>query len=434
MRPLVGSIARLIDSSNALREICEKRYEFSSLIESLSSHATALTGFKLPGSHVRNLTVGLVKSKRPIGQTGAFALLKKLEGWHLLPPLNGDPATALRKYRAEVVNVKKMGWEHGDWSEFHPVLSWAPDEGKSDDDEEIDKNYKLYIIRNCSAAVPGYKKLKLIGNGVGGLVFQAVTEQTSEPVAIKIFPISWTCQVKRFAYFENNLDSRLAAIAEHSALLVTARQSGFTVDGDPYIVMNYVEGKELNQCKKFKDICQALTLWKELATVISALHRQGLIFLDFNPANILVQRAKPAAKGSAHLRLLDYDLLLDSSARSGMATWDGEGAPPGFGPPEAREGVVPNFRFDVYGLSAILYRMLTGKTPRSEWVAAMTFRGLFTEIDDVERALQRPLIPPSHFNKKISKGLDRALLKGLALNPSERYQDADLMLQDFHNI
>ncbi len=102
---------------------------------------------------------------------------------------------------------------------------------------------------------------------------------------------------------------------------------------------------------------------------------------------------------------------------------------PGYCPPEAWKRTPRNFQFDVFGLSATLYFMLTGKEPFAE-LAAMHMLQL-AEDSEIEAELSKPALPPRQLNPKITVRLNRVLLKGLSLNPEERHADAVHFQREF---
>jgi len=420
-----AALSSLVHTSQALRAAaCEGSFRFDAFLDALKRQAATLSRYKLPGEHVDNLLEKLkllAEFERPLGPIGASALLRKLEAWHLLPPADQDAIISLRRYRQEIDYEKKVDWESEeiDYSKFHPIRDWEDD--FKDGGGLGDRNYESYLRRKIS--ISGYHRLDLVDKGGGGMLFEAESEsEPSKKVAIKVFPMGWTHDIFRYVYFENNLSPKLAAIAEHSALLVVASGAGFTNLGDPYVIMEYVKGSPLSTKRRVKDFSRVLTIGNELISGIASLHREGLIHGDISPRNILISNHRP--------RLIDFDgLTHEMEFRRGQLTDPGGEGLPGYSAPELWNGFPLNFRTDVFGLSASLYLLLTGKEPFGE-LAVMMALG-FSERDEIETELKKPALPPRKLNHRISPGLSDVLLRGLALDPAERHENAIHFQEEF---
>lgn len=173
---------------------------------------------------------------------------------------------------------------------------------------------------------------------------------------------------------------------------------GFTIDGQAYLVMDYVEGKDLEDLmNEARDFLPTPTIYRwavELCDALSYLHTRlphPLVFRDIKPSNIMID-----AEG--HVKLIDYgiaELLEDGREYAALGT-------DGYAAPEQYEGLVTPL-IDMYALGATLHQMLTRTDPR--------------------------LQPPFSFGKRPLRAFNQSapwefgaiVMRALAYNPEDRF-------------
>ncbi len=202
--------------------------------------------------------------------------------------------------------------------------------------------------------------------------------------------------LKRFLY-----EARTMARMEKQPQIVTVRDY-FEANNTAYIVMEYVEGtdfKELvNQRGGSIPAQELLPLIEPLFSALSAVHEAGLIHRDISPDNLMLERGQ--------VRLLDFGCARES--RRGTETLT-VALKQGFAPIEQYQNNGQGPWTDVYALSAVIYYCLTGRVPPQS----------------LERILEDELIPPRRLGADLTPGQERALLKGLRIQPRKRYQTVE---------
>ena len=98
---------------------------------------------------------------------------------------------------------------------------------------------------------------------------------------------------------------------------------------------------------------------------------------------------------------------------------------PQYMPPEQADGN-SDARSDVFGLGAVLYEILTARSPHA-WPEG------FLPADWLSRVRQAPIVPPRRVKRRASAALEAVCLKALAHNPAERYQSAAELARDIHH-
>jgi tetratricopeptide (TPR) repeat protein len=160
------------------------------------------------------------------------------------------------------------------------------------------------------------------------------------------------------------------------------------------------------------DIPARLKLFAHLCSAVQHAHEKGIVHRDLKPTNVLVQRddRNPVPK------VIDFGL----AKYVHPATYQTEtgvilGTPSYMAPEQADAGteqVGPSC--DLYALGAILYELLTGRTP---------FRGI-SSWDTIQQLLRDDPIPPRSLNPRVSKALETLCLKCLEKDPRRRIQSA----------
>jgi hypothetical protein len=266
------------------------------------------------------------------------------------------------------------------------------------------------------AEVPGYDPERFLGMGAYGEVWIAVQRNTGRRVAIKFYA------------HRGGLDwSLLSREVEKLAFLFADRYVvqliGVGWDADPpYYVMEYLEQGSLAERLESGPLSvhEAVGLFHDVAVGLLHAHGKGVLHCDLKPANILLdQDGKP--------RLADF----------GQSRLSHEQAPAlgtlfYMAPEQADMEAVPDARWDVYALGAVLYCMLTGGPPHRSRDGA---RQLEETADLVQRlAHYRRMIrkaPPPAAHRQVP-GVDRALAeileRCLAVDPENRYPNVQTVL------
>ena len=189
-----------------------------------------------------------------------------------------------------------------------------------------------------------------LGGGAVADVFRAVDERLHRPVAVKLFRGDAAEELQR-----HEAEMRTLARLDHPSL-VTVYDAGDD-DGQPYLVMQLVEGdtlaQELGRGPLGSD--RAAAYGAALAEALAYVHAEGFVHRDVKPANVLI-----AGDGRVHLADFGIARLVDSA----HVTKTGEvlGTPAYFAP-EQVSGDPVGPAADVYALGVMLLECLTGRRP-----------------------------------------------------------------------
>ena len=188
-------------------------------------------------------------------------------------------------------------------------------------------------------------------------------------------------------------------------------QDYFSENDTAYIIMEYVDGRDLKVYAKEKggklDCDEALGLFKPVAEALSKLHKNGVIHRDISPDNIMVTK-----EGKVVLIDLGASREFGDNQKSMSVLLK-----PGYAPIEQYQSSEKQGAYtDIYSFCASFYRVITGKTP----------------TDAMERLGNAELKTPSQLGIKINPSIENALMKGLAIHHSDRFQSMDELIEVFY--
>lgn len=260
-----------------------------------------------------------------------------------------------------------------------------------------------------------YRLRRRIGAGGMGEVYLAEHLLLKRPCAVKLIQASRAADPLAQARFEREV--RLTATLSHPNT-VEIYDYGWTEDGAYYYVMEYLNGLNLAELVERHGPLppgRAVYLLRQVCGALSEAHAAGLIHRDLKPSNIFAAR-----RGGMDdvAKLLDFGLV-QSSARFGADYLSGEGqilgTPLFMSPEQATGGRELDRRSDIYSLGAVAYFMLTGRPP---------FEGDGGIAVLVAHA-RDPVMPPSQVRPGVPDDLERVVLRCLAKDAAERYQNAE---------
>ena len=309
-----------------------------------------------------------------------------------------------------------------------------------------------------------YELLEELGRGGMGVVYKARQKSLNRPVALKVIRDVQLASDTDRARFKQEAEA--AARLRHPNI-VTVHEVGSIPSADgsagqPYFVMEFVEGQTLAQLLAESGPLpprEAAALIAQVARAVQHAHEQGILHRDLKPSNILLSVVRGpssvdregASSAPANVpgpvrmisdngprttdnglfpKITDFGLAKNVAPRPEALAHDGEpsltqtgaivGTPSYMAPEQAtgRKDLTP--ATDVYALGAILYECLTGRPP---FRAANPFDALMMVLE------QEPL-PPSYATRGIDPDIELICLKCLQKPPGLRYPTAAALAAD----
>jgi eukaryotic-like serine/threonine-protein kinase len=269
--------------------------------------------------------------------------------------------------------------------------------------------------------VSHYRILEKLGEGGMGVVYLAEDTHLGRRVAVK-FLASVDDQNYRARFLR---EARAISALSHPHV-ATLFDYGESADGQPFIVMELVEGQTLTELLLASALTlnRAVEIIEEVAEALGAAHARGIIHRDIKPSNVVVG-------DNGVVKVLDFGLakrlneeqspkgaeeaqaITLTETRSDVVV----GTPLYLSPEQAR-GAPVDARSDLFTLGALLYECIAG---RPAFEAANVF-----EIGVQVMHINPPR--PSSINRRVPPELDRITMKALAKRPEDRYQSSEEML------
>src|SRR3954447_22330260 len=213
-------------------------------------------------------------------------------------------------------------------------------------------------------------------------------------------------------------EAQAAASLNHPAIVAVYDTGEEDVYGSqPYIVMEYVEGRTLREVLKAEGRLMPRRAMEIVADVCAALdfsHRNGIIHRDIKPANVMITLA-------GAVKVMDFGIaraVADSSATV-TQTANVIGTAQYLSPEQAR-GESVDARSDVYSTGCLLYELVTGVPP---------FQGDSPVAVAYQHVRENPVVPSAR-NPELPRVLDSIVMKSLAKNQQNRYQSTGEMEED----
>jgi DNA-binding response OmpR family regulator len=242
-----------------------------------------------------------------------------------------------------------------------------------------------------------------------GTIYEGTDLTDNARVAVKIAP----CQDEtRSARLLREADA-LAAL--HDPTIVPFRHRGRTAEGAIYLVMDWLEGRDLHQrlAESLLSLHDTLSVGRRAATALASAHRVGIVHRDVKPSNIFLRDDRPE-----RAVLIDFGLASMPDAtpltQAGMVL----GTLGYIAPEQVLRHDASDARTDVFSLGCVLFQCLTGKVP---FAAPNTLAAIASVLlDDIPHV--RGLAP------HMLESLDALLFEMMARDPARRPADGAAVL------
>ncbi len=270
--------------------------------------------------------------------------------------------------------------------------------------EEEEGSPYPYTMGMLGQTISHYEILEELGRGGVGVVYKARDTRLGRTVAIKFLTEDSALQGDERVRFLREAQS---ASALNHPNICTIHEID-EVDGELFIVMEFVEGRSLRSAIDAGPlaIADAIRIARNIASGLQAAHRKSIVHRDIKPENITIT-------GDGLAKIVDFGLARSAEHPPGSMDVIGSGTVAYMSPEQVR-GEHVDHRTDLWSLGVVLYEMLTGARP---------FGGEYDQAAIYAIAHERPK-PASAIRQGLPPALEKVIDRCLEKSPGARYPDA----------
>ena len=256
-----------------------------------------------------------------------------------------------------------------------------------------------------------YEIVRVIGEGGMANVYLAMDTILNRKVAVKVLRGDLATDEKFVRRFQREA---LSASSLNHPNIVEMYDVGED-DGNFYIVMEYVEGKNLKQLIKRRtklSLPEVIDIMKQLTDGIAHAHDSFIIHRDIKPQNMLIL-------DNGLVKITDFGIAVALNSTQLTQTNSVMGSVH-YLPPEQAAGKGATFKSDIYSLGILMYELVTGKLP---------FKGE-NAVEIALKQMKEPIPSVREEDESIPQSVENIILKACAKNPKNRYENAREMYYD----
>ena len=282
-------------------------------------------------------------------------------------------------------------------------------------EKEPESSASPKLIFQGGSEIGKYLIIKRIGKGGMGEVYLAKHKTLGTYRALKVLSNNPMDDKSRF--LERFLrEAKLASEIRHPNVVGVMDVETDSVCGVPYIVMEYIDGGSLrNSLMANKRLSeeQAVVIVESIASALQAAEEHSIVHRDIKPDNIMFTKR-------GEVKLADLGIAKGGGRNNDLTRTNVMVGTPAYLPPEqAKNAKGVDGRADIYSLGATFYEMLTGQPP---------YPGENT-IEVLHRLFSDPVPDPRKINPDVSPASAAIVMKMLAKDPKDRFQNADELLE-----
>jgi hypothetical protein len=247
-----------------------------------------------------------------------------------------------------------------------------------------------------------YRIESLFARGGMGEVYKA--RRGSQQVAFKVLSTNSKSTPEVVARFQREM----TILSQINHPNIVHFLGGGHREGTHYLAMEFLQGSDLNDYLKTKEILrldEALLILRDIASALDYLHGLGYVHRDVKPANIVIQDTRAVLTDFGLIRPVNNNDPITMGAVVGTLDYTA--------PEQIADGEHIDHRADIYALGIVTYQMLTGEKPFKGNVGQLVFSQLNEPAPNI--GVLRPDLSPD---------FRRALLKAMEKDPKARYNSA----------
>lgn len=259
----------------------------------------------------------------------------------------------------------------------------------------------------------------VVGKGASGIVYKATRLLMGGVVAVKVLHSYEGADSKSLEKF-----NREVTALEHlrHPNIVSFFESGITDDGQPYLVMDFLEGTPLTAliAKGPLDPSRVLHITLQACSALQVAHNQGFVHRDMKPDNIVLDRSSSLD----FVKVCDFGIsyTIFENRMNTMARPTTVAGSPAYMSPEQCRGLPLDHRTDLYSMALVVYEMFTGRKP----FKANSNKEFMVKTVNEKLPMMRAVRP----DLEIPEPVDLVVARALQKNPNDRHTSMTLFAEE----
>ncbi len=262
-----------------------------------------------------------------------------------------------------------------------------------------------------------YQVIELLGSGGMSRVYKSQQMITKKLLALKLLHKHLSNDPVMMRRFQAEAQASHHLAHSH---IITVYDFGLTDDNQPFIVMDYLEGRALSEIVRTwgqLSIERCLKIVDQILDALEHAHDSGVLHRDLKPSNIVLI---PVGENTDYVKLLDFGIakiLPKAGLEAQELTQSGDvfGSPL-YMSPEQCLGNMTDARSDIYSVGCLLYECLTGKPPL---IGNNTLETMHKQVSEMPAGLSNVKA-----DVRLVKQLEDIIFKAMAKEPENRFQSA----------
>jgi serine/threonine-protein kinase len=269
-----------------------------------------------------------------------------------------------------------------------------------------------------------YEIISRVGDGGMSVVYKAKHKLLGRLVAIKLLDPLLTSDLTNAKRFR---EEALATSLLSHPNLISIIDFGLSENGEPYLIMDYLSGKNLSETIKESgaiSVEHCLDIFIQVCDGLGHAHKQGVIHRDLKPGNIMLVRKE----SDELVKIIDFgiaEVLSNAKVKRQNLTKDEPvlGSPTYMSPEHCQSHELDE-RSDIYSLGCTIYEALTGHVPFLGKTAGATMQ-MQIEREPTSMTVRIPSMPAD---------LDRIVMKAMRKDPATRHQSIDELKEELQRF
>lgn len=279
------------------------------------------------------------------------------------------------------------------------------------------------FLNTGSVILDRYKVLGLLGKGGMGSVFHVTHLHLQSEFALKV--LNRQADITSWRRFEN--EAKAASRLDHPNL-IKVHDSGLLPDGQPFFIMEMVNGETLADIIKKNGrlpLLNTLKIFIQVGFALAYAHESGVIHRDLKPSNIMISKGHDGSLISG-VKVVDLGIAkltgIDEFNQQTLTRTGEIFGSPLYMSPEQCIGIAVDHRSDLYSLGCSMYEALTGAPPMIGENALSTM---------MKHQMEKPLsLKDASLGITFPAEVETLVAKLLEKDPEKRYSNAQLLTHD----